>query len=122
VFTIPAKPGLTLLETAALIDQANVFVSGDTGVMHLAVATKKLKAGDGHAASPEKRVKIITLFGGTNPGFYGYPQRTVILGRGRKEQRWFRPGFSKEAYDPKGRHFFDHIAPQELSAAIMSQL
>lgn len=122
VFTLLAEPRLPLLETAALIDRTDVLVTGDRGIMHLGVARKRLRPGDDRQFAPGNGVKIIALFGGTNPGFYGYPQRTLIIGRGRKEQRAFRPGFSKEAYDPKGRDLFDHIAPAQVSEAILSQL
>ena len=51
------------------IFQADIFVSGDTGIMHLAAATKKLKSGSSVQFRPRNVVKIITLFGGTNPGY-----------------------------------------------------
>src|SRR6266566_8727703 len=59
---------------------------------------------------------------GTNPGFYGYRAHSTVLGRGRNEQRTFRPGFAKEGYNPKGRDLFDHIPPQELSETIKQLL
>ncbi len=43
VFLMPAEPRTHLLEIAALIDQADIFVTGDTGVMHLAAAHKQLR-------------------------------------------------------------------------------
>jgi hypothetical protein len=43
------------------------------------------------------------------------------MGRGRKEQRTFRPGFVKEMYNPRGKDLFDHISPQQLAEAIISQ-
>ncbi|HJT56540.1 MAG TPA: glycosyltransferase family 9 protein [Ktedonobacteraceae bacterium] len=119
VFLMPARPRATLLETAAFVDQADIFVSGDTGIMHLASATKKLKPGSSMQFRPRNVVKIITLFGGTNPGYYGYRHRATIVGRGRKEQMAFRPGFSKEAYDTRGRNLFDHIVPREVAEAII---
>ena len=122
VFLLPVKPGATLLETAAFLDQADIFVSGDTGVMHLAAATKRLKLGSNAQFRPRNAVKIITLFGGTNPDYYGYRQRATIVGSGRKEQKAFRPGFSKEAYNTRGRNLFDHIAPREVTAAILNQV
>ena len=42
VFMLPDISPFTLLETAALIDQADIFVTGDTGVMHLAAAAKRI--------------------------------------------------------------------------------
>lgn len=122
VILLPAIPRARLLETAAFVDQADIFVSGDTGVMHLAAAMKRLKPGSDMLFHPRNAVKIITLFGGTNPDYYGYSKRTTIVGRGRKEQMAFRPGFSKEAYDTRGRNFFDHIAPREVAEAIIKQV
>lgn len=118
VCCLPAQPRMGLLETAALLDMADVFVTGDTGVMHLAVARKKIARGSPGTVLPRNDARVVALFGGTNPGFYGYPSRSVILGRGRKEQRAFRPGFSKEGYDPGKRDLFDHITPRELSETI----
>ncbi len=120
VFLLPAKPGATLLEMAAFLDQADIFVSGDTGVMHLAAATKRLKPGSNAQFRPRNAIKIITLYGGTNPAYYGYCHRATIVGSGRKEQRAFRPGFSKEAYNMRGRNLFDHIAPREVTEAILN--
>lgn len=118
VFEMPAEPGMTLLETAALLDYSDICLTGDTGIMHLAASEKRIRPLDDTSYTRENATSIIALFGGTNPGFYGYRRRSIILGDGRKEQHSFRPGFSKEAYDPKGRDFFDHISPQEVSEAI----
>jgi len=115
IFLLSAEPRASLLETTAFIDQADIFVTGDTGVMHLAAASKTLKPGDDISYSPRNALKTIVLFGGTNPGYYGYSQRTIIVGRGRKEQMAFRPGIAKESYDPKGRDLFDHIAPEQFA-------
>jgi hypothetical protein len=122
VFLLSAEPRATLLETTAFIDQADIFITGDTGVMHLAAATKVLKPGDDTSLSPRNTLKTIVLFGGTSPGYFGYSQRTTILGRGRKEQMALRPGIFKDSYDPKGRDLFDHIAPEELAQTIVSQV
>ncbi len=122
VSLMPAEPRPTVLETTALIDEADIFLSGDTGLMHLAAAYKRLAPGEDPRFSPRNRVKMITIFGGTNPDIYGYPGRAVIVGRGRKEQTAFRPGVAKEGYDPQGRDLFDHIAPEEVAGAIVSQV
>ncbi|HLH61174.1 MAG TPA: glycosyltransferase family 9 protein [Ktedonobacteraceae bacterium] len=122
VFLQPATPRAGLLETAAFLDQADILVSGDTGIMHLAAATKMLKPGSELVFRPRNTVRIITLFGGTNPDYYGYGKRTTIIGRGRKEQNAFRPGFAKEGYDTHGRNLFDHIAPREVAEAIINHM
>ncbi|HLI05915.1 MAG TPA: glycosyltransferase family 9 protein [Ktedonobacteraceae bacterium] len=121
VFLLPAKPPLPLLELAALLDQADVLVTGDTGVMHLAAATKRI-VGKGINCSARNTVKIVALFGGTNPSFYGYRSRSTILGEGRDEQKAFRPGFSKEGYNPGEKNLFDHINPRAVAEAILQDL
>jgi len=121
ILMVPPEPPLSLLETTALIDQAEIFITGDTGTMHLAVAVKRLREEeDGYSLRNSR--KVIVLFGGTNPGVHGYSKQTIILGRGRKEQSALVPGVFKEAYNGKQRNFFDHIAPQQLTDAIISQL
>jgi hypothetical protein len=122
IFLLPAKPRASLLETAAFLDQADILVTGDTGIMHLAAANKRLKPGENIRFGTRNQLKIIALFGGTNPTYYGYKKRTIIVGSGRKEQMAFRPGFSKESYNTHGRNFFDHIAPREVTKAIISQV
>jgi ADP-heptose:LPS heptosyltransferase len=122
VFALAAEPRPTLLETAALIDQADIFLTGDTGVMHLA-ATRKALPNDDMRKDPEiapsNAVAIVVLFGGTNPAFFGYRTRTTILGQGRKEQKAIKPGLSKAGYNTHGRDFFDHIAPHDIANAII---
>jgi ADP-heptose:LPS heptosyltransferase len=118
VLLMHAHPRPTLLETCAFIDQADVFITGDTGVMHLTAALKKVREDDDWY-KPRNRVKMIALFGGTNPSFYGYATRSTILGRGRKEQDSFRPGIIKEYYNTRGKDFFDHITPYELTKSIL---
>jgi ADP-heptose:LPS heptosyltransferase len=120
IFLIPAEPKSKLLDVVAFIDQSDVFITGDTGLMHLAAANKQLREGDDITYCPNNSVKIIVLFGGTNPSFYGYSQRTVIVGKGRKEQSNFIPGIAKESYDPKGKNLFDQISPHQLTEAILS--
>lgn len=122
IFMLPHELRPTPLETTALIDQADVFVTGDTGMMHLAVTTRKLGGEEDSSYSPRNPRKTIVLFGGTNPGLHGYSKQTLILGRGRKEQAALAPGIFKEAYYGQQRNFFDHISPQQLTSAIISQL
>jgi ADP-heptose:LPS heptosyltransferase len=122
VFTLPAEPKPSLLETAALIDQADLLVTGDTGVMHLAATTRRVRQAGAGLCTPRNAVKIIALFGGSNPDVWGYPQRTTIVGRGRKEQHTFSPGFVKELSRATGKDFFDHISPHQLAEAIANQV
>ena len=118
VMLMRSHPRPTLLETTALIDQADIFVTGDTGVMHLTAALKTVREDDDWCR-PGDRVKMIALFGGTNPSFYGYDTCSTILGRGRKEQESFRPGIIKEYYNTRGKDFFDHITPCEVVKSIL---
>ncbi len=120
VFLRPEEPRLSLLELAALIDQSEIFITGDTCTMHLAAARKLLTDDTGPMVLPRNQVKIIALFGGTHPGLYGYRRRTIILGRGRKEQLALTPGIAKDLYHAEGKNFFDHIAPEQLTRAILS--
>jgi ADP-heptose:LPS heptosyltransferase len=122
IFMLPGEPRPPLLEITMLIDQADVFITGDTGTMHLAVTTRKLKEGEDASFSPKNSMNTIALFGGTNPGLHGYSRQTIILGRGRKEQKYLTPGIFKEAYFLKMHDFFDHISPQQLTNAILQQL
>lgn len=119
IFLRQGEPKMPLLELAALIDQSDIFVTGDTGTMHLAATYKMIPPTVNNDVSPRNTVKIITLFGGTNPGLHGYNERTIILGKGRKEQTKFAPGVAKDMYKPDGKNFFDHIPPCQLTEAIM---
>lgn len=119
VFLRSCEPRASLLEITAFLDQADLFVTGDTGLMHLAVAHKCLTPDDDPYYMPRNRLKTIALFGGTNPAFYGYSRHTTILGKGRKEQAAYRPGIVKESYNARGKNFFDHIRPSQLTEAIL---
>ena len=123
IVSIPAEPKRSLPELAAFMDQCDILVTGDTSVLHLAVATKQLcdAAGADDEFAPRNMVKIIVLYGGTHPGLYGYRERTLKLGKWRKEQHAITPGMAKEIYHPKGKNLFDHIPPGQLTEAILSQ-
>ena len=120
IYSFPSEPQPSLLFLAAFIDQADILVTGDTGIMHLAAAKKTINESEPSSVSPKNLTKIIALFGGTNPGLFGHSERTKIVGRGRSEQKKVRPGIGKEGYDPKGRDFFDHIPPRDVSQAILN--
>lgn len=122
IFSVPSDPRPTLLELAALIDQADLLVTGDTGVMHLAVTRKLLADAPSRGYAPRNSTKIIAVFGGTNPSIFGYSNRTLILGRGRKEQRRIIPGLWKELHVLRGHKYFDHVGSQQLAEAILNQL
>lgn len=120
IFLMPAQPQLPLLDLAALIDQSDIFLTGDTSTMHLAAAFKTLAPGTYTENLPRNVVKIIALFGGTHPGLHGYSQRSIIIGRGRKEQITFAPGVAKELHHSTGKDFFDHISSQQITSAILN--
>lgn len=120
VLLLPDEPRMSLLELAAFIDQCDIFLTGDTGTMHLAAAYKVLPPTASSDLLPRNATKIIALFGGTHPYFHGYSQRSVIIGKGRREQAAFAPGIFKEIYHREaGKNFFDHITPQQITRAIL---
>lgn len=122
VVMLPLEPRLPLLDVTALIDQVDAFVVGDTGLMHLAATIKRFPSGSNQHYAWRNACNTAALFGGTNPDLYGYPRRTIIVGKGRKEQMSFRPGFSKKPYNPRGRDLFDHILPQQVADAVITTL
>ena len=122
VHLIDKEDARSLFYTTALIDQAEVFITPDTGVMHLAAARKVLvdKLSCYHARNS---TKIIALFGATNPGLFGYSRQTTILGRGRREQKSIQPGLYKNAMTPKpGVNYFSHISDETVQNALMDAL
>lgn len=108
-----------LLTTTALIDQADTFLVGDTGLMHLAV-TRKISS-DGKS-TPRNNTTVISLWGGTNPQYYGYPQHSVLIGADNPVQQKYRPGINKNDYPGKAEDFFRHIKPDMISQAILDSL
>lgn len=62
-------PTLPLPAYSALIDQADVFISGDTGPLHLAAARRYPRSGP-HAF--RNRTAVLSLFGATPPRMSGY--------------------------------------------------
>ena len=67
VVIVPRATGLDVY--AALVDLSDVYVSGDTGPLHLAAARKFLR---GSGQSLRNRTAVISIFGGTPPKIYGY--------------------------------------------------
>ncbi len=70
VIIIPASTELD--EYTALIDYSDVFISGDTGPLHLAAARKYLSANGG---SMRNKTAVFSVFGSTPPKVYGYDSR-----------------------------------------------
>jgi ADP-heptose:LPS heptosyltransferase len=64
---IPASTNLDVY--TALIDLSDVFVSGDTGPLHLAAARKYSRSS---GASLRNRTAVLSVFGGTPSRIYGY--------------------------------------------------
>ncbi len=67
IHIIPAFFGLDVY--AALIDLSSVFITPDTGVMHIAAAKKHTNL---KALKPKNRTAIISIFGATPATIYGY--------------------------------------------------
>jgi len=83
---VPA--GFSLEAYAALVDRSDVFISGDTGPLHLAAAWKKDRAGK-HPF--RNKTAVISLFGATPPRFSGYDSRPGFLESGQgAESRSFQ--------------------------------
>lgn len=118
---LPHHPKPSLLDVTGFIDQSDIFITGDTGIMHLAAAKKFVVSSFGKASkNASNNGKIIAIFGGTNPGLYGYSHRTEVIGRGRVDQGRLRPGLLKEGYNPDGKNFFDHITADVITQAILA--
>lgn len=54
---------------AALIDNSELFISGDTGPLHIAAARKVITDADNHF---KNSTGILGIFGATSPRIYGY--------------------------------------------------
>ncbi len=117
------RPKPSLLYVTALLDQADVVLTPDTGILHLSLA-HKIVSGDNGCDKPKNSARTVSLWGATNPGLYGWGGgRLVILGRGRPQQRSIKPGFLKEGCKPiPGYDYFDHIKPSEITTAIINSL
>lgn len=113
-------PRLHLLTLTALADLSDVVLTGDTGVMQLSIADKRVVNNKEELLLNIARNKrnTVAIFGGTNPGLYGLPERMIVVGRGGRYQRRIRPGFFKEGYKPKGRDFFSHVHSSEIVEAV----
>jgi hypothetical protein len=108
-----------LLDTVALIDQADIFVTGDTGLMHLAATKRITREGEEHGPHARNNLSIISLWGGTRPGYWGYPF-TTIIGEGNPLQRQMYPGIRKYLWLQKKADYFGHIHPDQLTSAILT--
>lgn len=69
-------PELSLEAYTALIDQSDLFLSGDTGPLHLAAAWKR---GEEKAPPLRNRTAVLGIFGATPPRFSGYDSRPGFL-------------------------------------------
>ncbi len=74
---ITLVPSSMPLETyTALIDWSDVFISGDTGPLHLAAAAKRDKSGK---TLLRNRTSVFSVFGATPPRISGYAARPGYL-------------------------------------------
>jgi hypothetical protein len=108
-----------LLDTTAFIDQADIFITGDTGLMHLAT-TKKITTEGNASRTARNSTSIITLWGGTRPGYWGYPKLTTIIGEGNPLQRQMYPGIRKYTWAHKTANYFGHIDPSDIAKTIIA--
>jgi hypothetical protein len=108
-----------LLDTVALIDQADILLTGDTGLMHLAATKKLTSEGEGPGPHARNALSMISLWGGTRPEYWGYPFTTMI-GKGNPLQRQMYPGIRKYQWLQKKADYFGHIDPDDLANAIVT--
>jgi ADP-heptose:LPS heptosyltransferase len=67
---ITVVPATTPLDVyAALIDHCDVFITGDTGPLHIAAARKRAREGNHRFRN---RTAVLSVFGATPPRLYGY--------------------------------------------------
>lgn len=120
VIKIPPYPRWNLMSVVALTEIVDLIITGDTGIMHIAAAQKVVVDINRKKSNikPKNQFNTIAIFGGTNPGLYGYPIQTIILGRGSSEQKKIRPGLLKEGYNPGNRDYFGHISIKNVINAI----
>ncbi|MHB8579695.1 MAG: glycosyltransferase family 9 protein [Ignavibacteriaceae bacterium] len=91
IVIVPA--GFKLDAYTALIDYSDIYITGDTGPLHLAAA-RKYSGSDGK--SLKNKTAIFSVFGGTPPHIYSYDSKT--------------PGFIAANQDAPSRAF---IAPSQ---------
>lgn len=75
---VPAR--LSLETYTALIDHSDLFLSGDTGPLHLAAARKTDKSGKSQLRN---RTTVFSVFGATPPRFSGYDSGPGFLESGQ---------------------------------------
>ncbi len=73
VIVVPTK--MTLDGYGALIDLADVFISGDTGPLHIAAARKMSRSGQHRFRN---KTFIISVFGATPPALSGYDSNAPL--------------------------------------------
>jgi lipopolysaccharide heptosyltransferase II len=70
IFIVP--PSVKIDVYTALVDMADIFITGDTGPLHLAAARKFARSSGRHLRN---KTAIFSVFGGTPPRIYGYDSR-----------------------------------------------
>lgn len=100
--SISVAGSLSLRETAAIIERMNLFITNDTGPMHIAFALK---------------TPTIALFCPTNPELCGpyHVENTIVI----KKPQTCNPCIGKKCYNPL---CMEQITPQEVISAASSLL
>jgi hypothetical protein len=96
VTLVPAA--MPLATYSALIDWSDLFLSGDTGPLHIAAARKFDR---GRHAPLRNRTRVFSVFGATPPRFSGYDSR--------------QPGFLGSAQDRESRTYQSVSACRNLT-------
>ncbi|HWF44405.1 MAG TPA: glycosyltransferase family 9 protein [Candidatus Kapabacteria bacterium] len=66
-------PHVPIEEYSALIDAADMFISADTGPLHIASCRKFLRSSNGQEPIPlRNRTAIVAIYGATDSRMYGY--------------------------------------------------
>ena len=92
-------PATIPLDTyAALIDLCDIFITGDTGPLHIAAARKIPKSG-GHKF--RNKTAVISIFGATPPRIYGYDSN--------------QPGFPSANQDAPSRTYITPSSTRNLT-------
>ncbi|HUI29971.1 MAG TPA: glycosyltransferase family 9 protein [Candidatus Acidoferrales bacterium] len=71
IFIVPSFMSIDVY--AALMDYSDIFVTGDTGPLHLAAARKFARR---YRKPLRNKTAVFSIFGGTPPRIYGYDSRT----------------------------------------------
>ena len=122
-------PAMSIEEYAALLDYVDMFITGDTGPLHIAAARKY--SGNNHA-NLRNRTAVLSIFGATPSRLYGYDSSNPLYLSANQDapSRVFVAGSScrnitcinKIAKCCKTVHCFDSLNGESIVSYIRSYL